>query len=164
VATTTTAIATTTTSTAPFPGDTSTKTHPTVDGQPGPTLTDVRFGDHGTFVRAVFEFIGSGTPRYTIGYADPPFLGGGSGEEVPVSGAAFIEVQIQPGALYDTDTGDLVYPGDTTIDPGMSPFVQVQFIDDFETYMTWIIGLTGEKPFTVDVLQNPLRIVIDIAK
>jgi hypothetical protein len=165
--TTTTATAATTgptTTTEAFGGDTVTKSNTTIVGTPGPTLTDVRFGDHGNFVRVVFEFIGDGTPTYQVGYASPPFVGGGSGEEVTVLGSAFLDVHVQPGARYDIDTGNLVYTGDTTIDPGLPPIVEAEFVDDFETYMDWVIGLTDERPFTVDVLQDPLRLVIDIAK
>ena len=167
--TTTTAPASTTTAgptttTIPFEGDTTTKSNATQVGSPGPTLTDVRFGDHGNFVRVVFDFIGSGTPMYDVGYASPPFVGGGSGEAVPVLGSAFLRIQVVPGALYDINTGTLVYVGDTTIDPGMDPVVELQFVDDFEAYMTWVLGLTGQKPFTVEVMQDPLRLVIDVAK
>ncbi|OFW66830.1 MAG: hypothetical protein A2Z12_00645 [Actinobacteria bacterium RBG_16_68_21] len=167
-ATTTTAGSTTTTgattTTIPFPGDIATKSNPTAEGSPGPTLTDVRAGDHDAFVRVVFDFTGTGTPIYEVGYADPPFAGGGSGAEVPVLGSAFLKVQVMPGIRFDMDSGTLVYLGDTMIDPGFDPIVEIQFIDDFEANMVWVIGLTSERPFTVDVLQDPLRLVIDIAK
>ncbi len=163
VTTTTSAVTTTTNA---FVGDTTPKTNDTESGDPGPVLTDVRWGDHPEdgFVRVVFEFTGSGTPIYDVRYEDPPFLGGGSGEEVPVLGTAFLRVEVFPGTRYDMNTNTLVYTGDTTLDPGVDPIVEVQFVDDFEAYMTWVIGLTGERAFTVEVLQDPLRLVIDIAK
>ena len=37
-------------------------------------------------------------------------------------------------------------------------------VDDFEAAMTWVIGLDGQRAFTVQVLQEPLRVVVDIAK
>jgi hypothetical protein len=162
--TTTTTGATTTTNA--FVGDTSPKSNDTKQGDPGPMLTDVRWGDHPEdgFVRLVFDFAGDGVPIYDVRYEDPPFVGGGSGEEVPVLGTAFLRVRVIPGTLYDIDSGDLVYTGDTTLDPGVDPLVEVQFIDDFEAYMTWVVGLTAEKAFTVEVMQDPLRLVIDIAK
>jgi hypothetical protein len=30
--------------------------------------------------------------------------------------------------------------------------------------MTWVIGLDAERPFTVRVFQDPLRVIVDIAK
>ena len=161
VATTTTTLAPTTTV---FIGGIETVTNLEPEGTPGPNLTEVRVGDQDGFVRVVFDFTGTGTPIYEVGYADPPFAGGGSGAEVPVLGSAFLKVQVMPGIRFDMDSGTLVYLGDTMIDPGLDPIVEIQFIDDFEANMVWVIGLTSERPFTVDVLQDPLRLVIDIAK
>jgi hypothetical protein len=30
--------------------------------------------------------------------------------------------------------------------------------------MWWVIGLSGQRAFTVEILQDPLRLVLDIAK
>ena len=57
-----------------------------------------------------------------------------------------------------------MYTGDVTLDPGLDPIVEIQFVDDFEADMVWVIGLTAERAFTAEVLQDPLRLVIDIAK
>lgn len=177
LATTTTNIATTTTSgvttttasatstTIAFEGDTTTKTNETITGAPGPYLTDVRVGDHPEdgFVRVVFDLTGDGTPWYIVGYESPPFLET-SGDEVEVAGSAFLAVHISPARRHDIDTFDLIYPGPEEFDPGYDPIVEIQFIDDFEATMQWVIGLESEHPFTVAVLQDPLRLVIDIAK
>ena len=170
-ATTTTAEATTTTTAAsttttiPFDGDTTTKTNETVSGNPGPNLTDVRVGDHPEdgFVRVVFDLTGEGQPWYIVGYETPPFFAT-SGDEVDVEGTAFLAVHISPARRHDIDTFDLVYLGPEEFDPGFEPIVEIQFIDDFEATMQWVIGLDAERPFTVAVLQDPLRLVIDIAK
>lgn len=163
-ATTTTASTTTVaaTTTAAFGGDTATKSNSTITGSPGGSLTDVRLGQHPGFVRVVFEFVGSGEPIWDVGYASPPFVGGGSGEVVPVDGTHFLLVHVAPGARYDSDY-NLTYLGPTEIDPGYPPIDEVVFVDDFEADMTWVIGLTGERPFLAYVLQSPLRLVIDIA-
>jgi hypothetical protein len=169
-ATTTTAEATTTTTAATtttieFEGDTSPKTNETISGDPGPNLTDVRIGDHPEdgFVRIVFDLTGEGTPFYVVGYQDPPFVET-SGDEVAVDGTAFIHVTISPALTYDIDTFDPTYEGDQELRPGFDPIVEIQFIGDFEATMEWVIGLDGEHPFTVAILQDPLRVVIDIAK
>lgn len=167
--TTTGAVTTTTTDATPtttgFEGDTETKTNNTLDGDPGPNLTDVRVGDHPDegYVRVVFDLTGQGNPTYVVGYEDGPFMET-SGDTVEVDGDAFLAVHISPARLHDIDSGDPTYTGDLELDPGVSPIVQVKFIDDFEASMTWVIGLDSERPFTVRVFQDPLRVIVDIAK
>ena len=162
---TTTTGATTTTTTIAFDGDTAAKSNFTITGEPGPYLTDVRIGDHPDdgFVRVVFDLTGEGQPFYVIGYADPPFLQV-SGDEVPVDGNAFIHVVISPALTHDIDTFEPVYTGDEELIPGFDPIVEIQYLGDFEATMEWVIGLTAERPFTVAILQDPLRVVIDIGK
>ena len=164
-ATTTTADTTTTSgaTTTTFPGGTATVTHTDITGEPGANLTDVRIGDHEGFVRVVFDLTGNGTPFYIVGYETPPFTAT-SGDPVPVEGSAYLAVHLFPARRFDMDTLELTYEGDLVIDPGLDPIEQIVFVDDFEATMLWVIGLTAEKPFTVDVLQDPLRLVIDIAK
>jgi hypothetical protein len=149
----------------PFDGDVATKSNDTVDGNPGPNLTNVRVGDHPEdgYVRVVFDLTGNGTPLYIIGYETGPFVET-SGDTVEVAGAAFLVVHISPARRHDIDSGELTYQGEEEFDPGADPIVEIQFIDDFEASMTWVIGLTGEKPFKVQVFQDPLRVVVDIAK
>ena len=174
VTTTTTAVTTTTepastttvgptTTTIAFEGDTSTKTNDTISGDPGPNLTDLGVGDHPGFVRIVFDLTGDGQPLYFVGYEDPPFVEI-SGEEVDVDGNAFIYVNISPALTYDIDTFEPTYTGDEELRPGFEPIVEIQFLGDFEATMEWVIGLDSERPFTVDIFQGPLRLVIDIAK
>jgi hypothetical protein len=167
---TTTGADTTTTTDAPtttsaFEGDTETKTNDTLDGDPGPNLTDVRVGDHPDegYVRVVFDLTGEGSPTYVVGYEDGPFMET-SGDTVEVDGQAFLVVHISPARLPDIDSGDPTYTGDPELDPGIDPIVQIKFIDDFEASMTWVIGLDTERPFTVRVFQDPLRVIVDIAK
>lgn len=149
----------------PFDGDVATKSNDTVEGDPGPNLTNVRVGDHPEdgYVRVVFDLTGDGTPLYTVGYEAGPFVET-SGDTVDVDGAAYLVVHISPARRHDIDSGEPTYPGDEEFDPGADPIVEIQFIDDFEASMTWVIGLTQEKPFKVQVFQDPMRVVVDIAK
>ena len=160
---TTTTPTTTFVTTTSVVGSIATVTNTEIVGDPGPNLTDVRIGDHESFVRVVFDLTGSGTPLYIVGYASPPFTAT-SGDAVPVAGTAFLEVHISPALRYDFDTLEPTYTGDLVLDPGFAPIEQIVFVDDFETAMLWVIGLTAEKPFTVTVMQDPLRLVVDIAK
>jgi hypothetical protein len=164
--TTTTPDASTSTSSIPlFDGDIATKSNQDLEGDPGPNLTALRVGDHPEdgYVRVVFDLTGEGTPLYVVGYEAGPFQET-SGDTVEVDGSAFLVVHISPARTHDIDTGDPTYIGDEELDPGTDPIVEIQFIDDFEASMTWVIGLTGERPFAVRVFQDPLRVVVDIAK
>jgi hypothetical protein len=148
-----------------FDGDIATKSNQDLEGDPGPNLTALRVGDHPEdgYVRVVFDLTGEGTPLYVVGYEAGPFQET-SGDTVEVDGSAFLVVHISPARTHDIDTGDPTYIGDEELDPGTDPIVEIQFIDDFEASMTWVIGLTGERPFAVRVFQDPLRVVVDIAK
>lgn len=160
VATTTTTLAPTTTV---FIGGIETVTNLEPEGTPGPNLTDVRVGDHDGFVRVAFDLTGEGTPFYIVGYEPPPFLAT-SGDAVPVAGTVFLSVRISPARRYNIDTQVPTYTGDLVLEPGLGPIDQIVFVDDFEASMWWVIGLSGQRAFTVDVLQDPLRLVVDIAK
>lgn len=165
-ATTTTSAATTTTAaptTTVFVGGVETVSNLEITGSPGPQLTDVRVGDHPGFVRIVFDLSGEGTPLYVVSYEEPPFLAT-SGDPVPVDGEAFLAVHLSPARRHDIDTGTPTYLGDLVLDPDIGPIAQIVFVDDFEAAMTWVIGLDGERAFTVTVLQDPLRLVVDVAK
>jgi len=167
-ATTTTAAPTTTSSTAattttaappPFSGDTSTKGSSGITGSPG-ALTDIRIGEHSGYTRVVFDFEGSGEHWWTVGYV-PDVVGGGSGEPCGVSGAAVLSVEAQFASAFWVDQ---TYFGPTEFSPTFdSSVVQVKFCEDFEAVLQVGIGVTGEKPFNAFVMQDPLRLVIDIA-
>ena len=163
--TTTTAAPTTTTTLPPFPGDLDPKDAP-VSGSPNGNLVDVRTGKHPGFTRIVWEMDGAtGTPWYQIGFGTPPFVNIG-GFEVPVDGSAFLHVFFFPGMRYDiSDPVDIVqtYFGPEVIVVGVGSVEEVVFIEDFEATMEWVVGLTAEKPFHVFTLENPTRLVIDIA-
>lgn len=161
--TTTTAATTSTGVSTTVAGSTGTVTNTEITGSPGPNLTDVRIGDHDGFVRIVFDLTGDGNPMYIIGYEQAPFLAT-SGDPVPVEGAAFLVVHLSPARRYDIDTLVPTYTGDLVLEPGFDPIEQIVFIDDFEAAMQWVIGLDAEHPFTVEVLQDPLRVVVDVEK
>jgi hypothetical protein len=167
-ATTTTAGGATTTTAAAgvdFANDTAPKQNETATGSPGPSLMDIRFGAHPGYARIVFDITGSGTPAYHVRYEDPPFYTDGEGAVVEINGSAFLVVTMSPVVSYNPESEEfeMVYTGDRELYPGLAPIIEVINTGDFEGQMTWIIGLTGKKGFRVQVLQSPLRLVIDIA-
>jgi hypothetical protein len=161
--TTTTPPGITTTTLVDFAGDSSPRVNDEIVGEPGPGLTDVRFGAHPGFTRIVFDFEGHGSPAYHVRYEDGPFVTDGEGAPVHVDGEAFIVVTIFPGTTFDPEDMSPTYEGDRRLDPRLGPIVDIVLTGDFESQLTWVIGLTGEVGFRVLVLDGPLRVVVDLA-
>lgn len=184
-ATTTSAVSDTTTSTVP-PPDTTIPPEPTtvpappttevdfasatepvandsVQGNPGPGLTDVRFGAHPGYSRVVLEFTGEGVPAYQVRYHPGPFVTAGEGSPVEVAGAAFLWVTVFPGSTHDPEDGTPVYQGALRLEPRLGAIVEMVFLGDFEANLEWVIGLSEEKGFRAFTLADPVRLVVDIA-
>lgn len=127
-------------------------------------LRDVRTGTHDGFDRVVLEFEGDDPPSYQIGYIDPPVLEDGSGNEVHVEGSAFLEVRATPAAGYDPlNDAEETYLGPDRFAPaGIVAVQELVEIGDFESNLGWVLGLDHEAEFAVEILQDPLRIVVDV--
>lgn len=128
-------------------------------------LTGARVAAQDGFDRFVLEFEGDARPSYRVRYAQPPFTQAGSGDEVPVDGEAFLEVNLEPASGVDLTDEE---PRQTYDGPGRIAPQQGQVIreavrtGDFEANMTWVIGLEQQAPFAVTFLADPLRMVIDV--
>jgi hypothetical protein len=122
--------------------------------------TAVRVGNQEGYDRVVFEFSGSGTPSYQVQYTDSP-TDQGSGDPVDVAGDAALQVTITSvGVPTGTST-----PTMTTPDTAGTVFAQVEGIwGGFEGYGETFVGIDGgQRPFHVEVLQDPMRLVVDVA-
>lgn len=127
-------------------------------------LTAVRLGAHPGFDRVVFEFRAT-LPGFDVRYVDPPILADGSGEPVPVEGAAFLRVRMEPASGFDFDAGTPSYTGPDRIggdSAGTSAVREVVRSGDFEAVLTWVIGVAGRAGFRVSTLSSPSRLVIDV--
>ena len=164
--TTTTTAAPTTTTTVPFAGSTSPTSQPPPPGSTSVALLGaVRTAHQTTADRVVFEFTNDQLPGFDVAYADRPPTASGSGEVVPVEGAAVLLVRMEPASGVDlndpqatpTYTGPDRVTGDTTV------VTEVVRTGDFEANLDWAIGLREEVPFLVSTLSNPSRVVIDLA-
>ena len=132
-------------------------------------LSQVRIAPHDTFDRVVFEFTGATLPQATIN--GPQANGPGvvtadpSGSPVVVSGAQVLTVAMSPAvATYAASNppGPL-YSGPTAFNPtDTANVVHVVQIGDFESVLTWAIGLRGAATPSVSVLSAPTRVVVDI--
>ena len=121
--------------------------------------TAVRVGSHEGYDRVTFEFSGSGTPSLQVQYTDDP-RSQGSGDTVAVEGDAVLQVTVTSVAVPD-EPG----PSMTTPDTDGTVFAQVEGIwGGFEGYGETFLGIDGgERPFKVTVLQDPMRVVVDVA-
>jgi hypothetical protein len=166
---TATTTATTTTTPTPTPSETADlgdfSTDPVVEngypelGDPIGYGTAVRVGHHDGYDRVVFEFSGSGTPSYRVQYTDTP-TAQGSGDPVDVAGDAYLHVSVTSVGIPDEPAPSMTTPStDGTV------FAQVEGIwGGFEGYGESFIGIDGgQRPFHVMVLQDPMRVVVDVA-
>ncbi|AZA14232.1 hypothetical protein ACFPVT_09685 [Corynebacterium choanae] len=123
-------------------------------------VTNVRIGTHDTFDRIVFDFTGAGTPGWFVRYTKDP-TAQGSGKPVHIAGDTFLEVNID-GVAYPFEVGEAPKIFDITDPPG-TLISEIDDVSIFEGRQQFMIGLSGgEHPYSVQVLNNPTRLVIDI--
>lgn len=126
-------------------------------------LTDVRFGVHDGFERVVFEFGNDADISYSVEYVEEAIPA--SGDPIAVDGGHILDVTIAPASGMDLEGGETTetYTGpDRVAVPGelVSELVQVE---DFESVLTWAVGLERAANVAVDTLPDPLRLVLDIS-
>lgn len=128
--------------------------------EPAPLLTGIRVGEHATFDRVVYDFVGNGEPGWYTGYLDQPYQQG-SGHDVEVAGQAFLKIDLT-GTTYpfEHDHEGLEVGGY----PGGGVIAEVVNTGTFEGHTLTYIGLDEQRPYSVTVLQDPLRVVVDIEK
>jgi hypothetical protein len=124
-------------------------------------LASVRAARQGdAYDRVVFEFGNLGPASYSVEYIDRPVVADGSGEAVTVAGDSVIRVRMTSA------TGAGSYSGPTRLDPGTAYGTQLveELVrtGDFESQLTWVIGVKGHPSYTVANLATPSRIVIDL--
>ena len=88
-------------------------------------------------------------PGYAVSYVDPPIKEDGSGRTVNVAGSDYVQVLMQPASGFDLNSGEgvIVYKGPRRIsgaDAGTSVVKDVVRTGDFESVLTWTIGLADK--------------------
>jgi hypothetical protein len=123
---------------------------------------DVRAGAHACFERVVFELQGTGTfPGYRVYYETRALTNDPSGEPVTVAGSAFVVVVIESWMTTMEGEG---YAGPLRFSPANVTHIQeIVQLGNYEGMTTWAIGVDGKRPFQVSTLQDPPRLVVDIA-
>lgn len=130
-------------------------------GPEAPILVDVRIAAHEGFDRIVFEFDSDGLPQWHVDYIDAPVIQCGSGHETPVAGSAWLQVRFN-GANAHTEAGEGT-SGPMRRTPALSSVREIVRTCDFEAEVTWVVGLADAQAYRPRVLEDPARLVIDIA-
>lgn len=130
-------------------------------GPDAPILRDVRIAKHDGFDRIVFEFDSDGLPQWHVDYIDAPMIQCGSGHEMPVAGAAWLQVRFN-GANAHTEAGEGT-SGPMRRSPDLASVREVVRTCDFEAEVAWVVGMAGASAYRPIVLEDPARLVIDIA-
>ncbi|GAA3526340.1 hypothetical protein GCM10022234_24490 [Aeromicrobium panaciterrae] len=125
-------------------------------------LVGVRVGDHPGFDRVVLEFA-KDVPGYSIKYVELPVTEDGSGEPVDLPGADFaVQIVMTPASGFDMEAGKATYTGPKTVSSDKTAEITgVVDSGDFESLLSWAVGLRHEVPFKVTKLSNPARLVVD---
>lgn len=130
-------------------------------GEEVPILRAVRIGRHDSFDRLVFEFDSEGVPQWHIAYVEGPAADCGSGHDVPLDGEARLQVRFM-GAHAHTEAGQPT-SGPRRRAVGQPALRELVRTCDFEAEVTWFAGVAGRQPYRPRVLDDPSRLVIDIA-
>jgi hypothetical protein len=130
-------------------------------------LQRVAIGHHEGFDRVVFEFRDPGLPGYRVEYVPPPLKEDGSGNPVDVAGNAFLVVRMEPASGFDLNSGEgeLVYKGPKRLDASSAGATVVQEVvrtGDFESVLSWAVGLSSKVPFRVTTATSPSRLIVDL--
>lgn len=100
-------------------------------------------------VRLLFS---GGVPGYSVSYRTGALYADPSGQPVRVGGAFHLVIRLSPASGVDL-TGTMphiTYDGPTTLDPRRpSGVVEMKRLGDFESVLTWAVGVSSREPFGV---------------
>ncbi|MEX3105474.1 MULTISPECIES: hypothetical protein [unclassified Streptomyces] len=127
----------------------------------GEFITDVRIGTHDCYDRFVVDVPGASASDlgYSVRYVDA-LIQDPSGEPVPVTGGAILEVVVRAPA-YDPWTGTPTYPGPAPKPVGYPTFRDAVYAGSFEGQSQFGLGTRARLPFRV--LQLDGRLVVDVS-
>jgi hypothetical protein len=144
-----------------FPGDTQPDTQE-ASADARVTVTQVRTGRQDGVDRVVLEVAGTGTPGWDVRYVDQA-TSQGSGKPVDVAGKAVLQVTLT-GVGYPYDTGVEEWTGPNPLPGnGTQAVTEVAWDGTFEGTSVAFIGTTAQAPFRVYALENPTRVVVEVA-
>jgi hypothetical protein len=142
------------------------KTSPAIENRETMYLTDVSATAEDCGDKVVFDFEKQEPgPGFQVSYqpATTAKIEDGSGEAVEIEGNAFLVVRLAPAmtAKIDGDQVTKTYTGPKRIEGEGSHVREVVKTGDFESVVTWVIGLDEKRPFTTDASESQLIVEID---
>ncbi len=123
---------------------------------------EVRSAVHDDFERIVIEHAGSGTPSYLARYTNEP-LEPGRGEPIDTGDAAYLEIIVSGTASIDQiDEDQMLEHGIEITDLETQAAGTVTSFAPWEATSHYIVGVDAQRPYAVAILDDPVRVVIDI--
>lgn len=126
---------------------------------PTPKILNLRVGQHPTYDRVVIDLSGP-ICGYDMRYVSS-LTYDGSGDDVPLRGARFIQIRLTPAVAHDAQGRD-VYTGPRLVQYDMPTLRGAALTGDFEGTVSFGLALSHLKGFRVFELHAPNRIVIDL--
>lgn len=140
----------TTVSGSSFDGSTSPVSVPAPDDLGVALLNAVEVGRANGLDQVSFTFEG-GLPGYDVSYIDPPVRQDGSGNEVEVEGAAYLQMRFVPASGVDLlETLEPTYTGPNEVEGDTEVVTEVVRTGDFEAHLTWVAGVEEEVPYRIE--------------
>src|SRR5690625_355615 len=123
--------------------------------------TAVRGAVHDGFERVVIEHAGTGQPSFLAQYTDEP-LEPGRGQPVDTGDEAYLEVTLSGTADAYDNPPDMLEHGAQIMELNTEASQTVVSFLPWEGTSTYYVGLDEKRPYSVTVLEDPVRVVIDI--
>ena len=124
-------------------------------------VVGVRVGAHEGFDRVVVDLAGDGDPGWFVDYTSTP-MQETVGQPLQVAGNSFLNINVD-GTVYPFELGkDNDVPVTMAGDTGN--VIDVISAGTYEGRSQVVVGLRSELPYSVQVLENPTRVVVDIVQ
>lgn len=120
-------------------------------------LENVEVHTDGSADRVVFRFKSEARPSYSVEYIDGPIVASPSGREIEVDGRAHLKVTLTPAAGVDLSGDKAVetFAGADRFRTGTAEsVVELAEIEDFESVLSWVVGVKREAPFAVGFIES----------
>ncbi|MCG7291447.1 hypothetical protein MHJ98_03630 [Corynebacterium afermentans] len=124
-------------------------------------VVGVRVGAHEGFDRVVVDLAGDGDPGWFVDYTSTP-MQETVGQPLQVAGNSFLNINVD-GTVYPFELGkDNDVPVTMAGDTGN--VIDVISAGTYEGRSQVVVGLRSELPYSVQVLKDPTRVVVDIVQ
>lgn len=124
-------------------------------------VSAITIDSHSGFDRLTVDFAGTGEPGWFVNYVPSP-LQETAGKPVKVAGSSYLNINID-GTISRSEAGlDAATPID--ISSSSSNVVDIVHAGTYEGRTQIVVGLRSTLPYSVQLLDDPTRLVVDISK